>query len=289
MSYPLPLAEGALALEGGGMRGAFTTGVLDYMLEKNVVFDRVYGVSAGACHACSYLSLQPGRAFRVVADYVNDPRYMSFFNLLKGEDMFPAEFVYHTIPDGLDPYDYKTANEYPGRFYAVTTDCNSGKARYFEIKDLRGDIDKVRASASLPLLSHMVKIDGGDYLDGGMSDSIPVKRALADGAKKCVAVLTRDADYLKEPSGVYRLARIMTPRHRGLAESMKNRHLMYNETVNYIKKASAAGEIFVFRPEKERLDVGRLEKDRSKLERLYAHGYETAEANWERMMEYLSK
>ena len=289
MSYPIPLTRGALVLEGGGMRGAFTTGVLDFLLEKKVVFDRVYGVSAGACHACSYLSLQPKRAFRVVADYVNDPRYMSFFNLLKGEDMFPAEFVYHTIPDGLDPYDYKTANEYPGKFCVVTTDCRSGRAKYFEVGDLRRDIDMVRASASLPLLSHMVKIGGGEYLDGGMSDSIPVKRAFADGAEKCVAVLTRDADYLKESSGLYRLARLLSPRHKGLAESMKNRHLMYNETVNYIKRSAAEGKVFVFRPEKERLDVGRLEKDRSKLERLYEHGYETAEKQFDAMMEYLNK
>lgn len=287
MSYPVPLTEGALVLEGGGMRGAFTTGVLDYMLEKNMVFDRVYGVSAGACHACSYLSLQPGRAFRVVADYINDPRYMSFFNLLKGEDVFPAEFVYHTIPDGLDPYDYKTIKDYPGKFYAVATDCNSGGPHYFEIDDLRKDIDKVRASASLPLMSHMVKIDGGEYLDGGMSDSIPVKKALADGAKKCVVVLTRAADYIKEPGKTYLLARLTTPRHKGLINSLRSRHLMYNETTCYIKKAEAAGKIFVFRPEKERLDVSRLEKDRSKLERLYAHGHETAKANHGRLLEYL--
>ena len=288
MSYPIQLTEGALVLEGGGMRGAFTTGVLDYLLEKNVVFDRIYGVSAGACHACSYIALQPGRAFRVVADYVNDPRYMSVTNLIKGQDMFPAEFVYHTIPDILDAYDYKTANEYPGIFRVAATDCRTGEAKFFEIKDVRGDIDKVRASASLPLLSHMVKIDGGEYLDGGMADSIPVKRAFADGAKKCVAVLTRDAGYLKEPSKVYRLARVMSPRHQKLADAMKTRHLMYNETVNYIKRMSAAGEIFVFRPEKDKLDVGRLEKDRSKLERLYEHGRQVAEANFAGMEAYLN-
>ncbi len=288
MSYPMPLTEGALVLEGGGMRGAFTTGVLDYLLEKNIVFDRVYGVSAGACHACSYLSLQPGRAFRVVADYVNDPRYMSFFNLLKGEDMFPAEFVYHTIPDGLDPFDYKTVNQYPGEFYVVVTDCRTGGPVYMRVKDFRRDIDMVRASASLPLLSHMVKLNGGEYLDGGMSDSIPVKKALDDGAKKCVAVLTRDGGYVKEPSGTYRLARVMTPRHQKLADAMKRRHIMYNDTVEFIKKAEAEGKIFVFRPEKERLDVTRLEKDRSKLERLRDHGYETAAAEWDRFTEYMN-
>ena len=289
MAYAVDLTEGALVLEGGGMRGAFTTGVLDFLLEKNIIFDTVYGVSAGACHACSYLSLQPGRAHRIVADYVNDPRYMSYSNLLKGDDLFSKEFVYHTIPDELDPFDYETFEAYPGKFYVAVTDCKTGKPVYMPVDELSRDIDKVRASASLPILSHMVKIDGGKYLDGGMCDSIPVKKALADGAKKCVVVLTRDPDYRKEPSTSYRFAQLFHPRHKELAFAMKYRHLMYNDTVKYIQEKEKSGEVFVLRPLKERLDVERLERDQAKLQRLHDHGYETAEANYDRFIEYLNK
>lgn len=289
MAYAVPLTEGALVLEGGGMRGSFTTGVLDFLLEKNIVFDRVYGVSAGACHATSYLSLQPERAYRVVANYVNDPRYMGYSNLLKGDDLFAREFVYHTIPDELDPYDYDMLREYPGKLNVVVTDCNTGKPVYMPVEDLRRDIDKVRASASLPILSHMVKIDGGEYLDGGMCDSIPVKKALADGAKKCIVVLTRDPDYRKEASSSYRLAKLFHPRHKKLAFAMKYRHLMYNETVEYVQEMEKAGELFVFRPLKERLDVERLERNPEKLRRLHDHGYETAAANYDKLIAYLNK
>ena len=289
MAYAAELTEGALVLEGGGMRGAFTTGVLDFFLEKNIVFDRVYGVSAGACHACSYLSLQPGRAHRIVADYVNDPRYMSYSNLLKGDDFFSREFVYHTIPDELDLYDYDMLREYPGKFYVAVTDCKTGKPVYFPVEELHRDIDKVRASASLPILSHMVKIDGGEYLDGGMCDSIPVKKAVADGAKKCVVVLTRDTDYRKEPSSSYRLAKLFHPSYKKLAHVMKYRHLMYNEAVEYVQQQDNAGEIFVLRPLKERLDVERLERDPEKLRRLHDHGYDVAAENYDRLLEYLNK
>lgn len=287
MAYAVNLTEGALVLEGGGMRGAFTTGVLDFFLEKNIVFDRVYGVSAGACHACSYLSLQPERAFHVVADYVNDPRYMGYSNLLKGDDLFSKEFVYHTIPDKLNPFDYEAFEAYPGKFYAVVTDCKTGKPVYFPIDELRRDIDKVRASASLPILSHMVKIDGGEYLDGGMCDSIPVKKAIADGAKKCVVVLTRDTEYRKEPSGTYRLSQLFHPRHKKLAYALKYRHLMYNESVEYVQQQDRAGEVFALRPLKERLDVERLERNPDKLKQLHDHGYEVAAENYDRLITYL--
>ncbi len=276
-------------MEGGGMRGAFTTGVLDFFLDKNLIFDKVYGVSAGACHACSYLSRQRGRAFRVVADYINDSRYMSYANLLKGKDFFSEEFVYHTIPDGLNPFDYKAFKEYDGEFYCVVTNCSTGEAEYIRAKDLREDIDIVRASASLPILSKMVNIGGEDYLDGGMTDSIPVKKALADGAKKCVAVLTRDDGYVKEPNKIYPLAMLLHPFHNPLGLAMKHRHEMYNETLKYVKEAEEAGKIFVLRPLAEKLDVSRLERDRSKLVKLYRHGYETAAANYAPLMKYLGK
>lgn len=285
----MPLTQGALVLEGGGMRGSFTAGVLDFLLDNEIIFDRVYGVSMGACHACSYLSRQRERAFKVVADYINDPRYMKYSNLLKGRDLFPAEFVYHTIPDELYPFDYDTFKLYEGEFYAVMTDCNTGKPAYMRVSDLRRDVDLVRASASLPGFSRIVKTAGGEYLDGGMADSIPVKKAAADGSKKIVAVLTREKGYIKEPSKAYRLTRIIHPKHPKLSESIKNRHIMYNETLKYIDNMEAAGELFVIRPPEGALNIGRLERDRSKLEALYKRGFDTAAEQFEAMKQYLYK
>lgn len=283
------LTQGALILEGGGMRGSFTAGVLDFLLDSGIIFDRVYGVSIGACHACSYLSRQRERAFKVVADYINDPRYMKYTNLLKGGDLFPAEFVYHTIPDELYPFDYDTFKAYEGEFYAVMTDCASGAPVYARVSDLRRDVDLVRASASLPGFSRIVRTAGGEYLDGGMADSVPVKKAAADGCRKIVAVLTREEGYVKEPSKLYRLTRLIHPKHPKLSEAIKNRHIMYNETLKYIADKEAAGELFVIRPPKGALNLGRLERDRGKLEALYRRGYETAAERFEAMKEYLNE
>lgn len=285
----IPLTDGALVLEGGGMRGAFTAGVLDFFLDKNVIFNKVYGVSAGACHACSYLSRQRGRAFKVVADYAGDPRYMGVSNMLKSGDFFSEEFVYHTIPEGLNPYDYKAFGEYEGEFYAVATNCSTGEAEYFLISDMRNDIDKIRASSSIPLLSRLVEIDGNEYLDGASSDSVPVKKAMEDGAKKCVVVLTREKGYTKEQSGIYPLVMLRYPFHNQIGQAMKHRHEVYNAVMDYINEKEAAGEIFVLRPLAERLDVGRLERDEKRLRRLYDHGYITAQENFEAMAQYLGK
>ncbi len=280
--------NGALVLEGGGMRGAFTAGVLDFFLDRDIVFGKVYGVSIGACHACSYLSLQRGRAFKVVADYINDPRYMSRSNLLLHGDLFPPRFVYHTIPDELEPYDYDAFAAYEGEFYAVVTDCRTGKPAYLPVKELHRDIDAVRASASLPGLSRIVRYAGGDYLDGGVSDSIPVKKAIDDGAKRVVAVLTRQDGYVKRPSELYRIVRLMYPNHPALGDAVKNRHLMYAETQKYIAEKEAAGEIFIIRPP-EAPNISRLERNRGKLEELYKKGYETARERFGDMQQYLER
>ena len=281
------LTPGALVLEGGGMRGAFTAGVLDYLLDKDIMFDHIYGVSIGACHACSYISRQRGRAFRIVADYVNDPRYMGYRHLLKEGNMFATDFVYRRIPDELDPFDYETFRNYGGDFRVVMTDCDTGKPVYARVKDLKTDIDYVRASASLPGFSRIVHLPCGDCLDGGMVDSIPVKKAFADGSKKVVAVLTRDEDYVKSPSKAYRITRVLHPLHPKLNDSIKHRHEMYNETTGYITEKEASGELFVIRPEKADINIERLERNRDKLEALYEKGYAAAEKQGDRLMAYL--
>lgn len=282
------LTNGALVLEGGGMRGAFSAGVLDFFLDNDIIFSRVYGVSIGACHACSYLSRQRRRAFKVVADYINDSRYMSWANLLVHGDLFPPEFVYHTIPDKLEPFDYDEFAAYEGEFYAVATDCRTGKPAYLRVSELHRDVDAVRASASLPGLSRIVRYRGGDYLDGGVVDSIPVKKAVDDGAERTVVILTREEGYVKQPSKAVRITRIMHPNHPAVSAAVKNRHLMYAETQKYIAEKEASGEIFVIRPA-EAPTISRLERNREKLDALYEIGYETARTRFGDMLKYLER
>ena len=186
------MIEAGLVVEGGGMRGVYTAGVLDYFMEKNLYFDDCYGVSAGACHISSYVSKQIGRSIKVTLDYINDKRYCSVNSLIKTGDMFGVEMLYDLIPNKLELYDYDTFNKFKGNFYSVVTNCKTGKAEYMKIKDMKKDIIAVRASSSLPLLSRIVEINGKEYLDGGITDSIPIKKSIKDGHKKNVVILTRD-------------------------------------------------------------------------------------------------
>ena len=160
--------QAGLVLEGGGMKGVYTAGVLDFFTEKGIDFSHIYGVSAGACHMCSYLSRQKGRALSVSVDYLDTRRYCSLESLLTSGDLFNVDFCYHLIPDYLYPYDYDTFEKYPGKAYSVVTNIETGQPEYLRVRDIRKDIDKIRASASLPLVTRNVKIDGKLYLDGGM-------------------------------------------------------------------------------------------------------------------------
>ena len=165
--------QAGLVLEGGGMKGVYTAGVLDFFTEKGIDFSHIYGVSAGACHMCSYLSRQKGRALSVSVDYLDTRRYCSLESLLTSGDLFNVDFCYHLIPEYLYPYDYETFEKYPGKAYSVVTNIETGQPEYLRVRDIRKDIDKIRASASLPLVARNVKIDGKLYLDGGISDAMP--------------------------------------------------------------------------------------------------------------------
>ena len=275
-----------LILEGGGMRGAYTAGVLDFFLDKGLEFDNVYGVSAGAVNACSYLSKQRGRAFRVDVDYLEEKDYAGISCLLRTGDFFGVDFCYNRIPNELNPYDKETFNKYTGNFYAVATNCETGKAEYMKIKDMDKDIIKIRASASLPLLSRFVEIDGIKYLDGGASDSIPIYQARKMGCKKNVIVLTRDKSYRKSKNNMLPVIRLKYRKYSGLIKCMANRHIVYNKTLKYIEKLEAEGKVVVIRPTRE-VKIGRLEKDKEKLTSLYHLGYKDAKEKYQEIMDYL--
>ncbi|MCH5249104.1 MAG: patatin family protein [Lachnospiraceae bacterium] len=282
--------QAGLILEGGGMKGMYTAGVLEFFLDKDIEFSSCYGVSAGACHMCSYLSKQKKRAYQVAIDYLGQKSYCSVESLIKTGDLFGADMCYGLIPEYLNPYDYDAFENYQGKAYAVVTNIKTGKAEYMPIEDMHRDIVAVRASSSLPLVSRNVRIGGELYLDGGISDSIPVRRSIKDGNRKNVVVMTKEEGYVREPADMAQLAMIKARyiRYPKVYELMRERHITYNTTVQYIEEMQSKDKIFVLRP-KHKSDVGRVEKDKVKLDALYEEGYRDAESCYEALIEYLEK
>ena len=280
--------QAGLVLEGGGMKGIYTAGVLDFFLDKGIEFSSCYGVSAGACHLCSFLSKQRGRAYDISVDYLDDPNYCSVSSLLRTGDLFGVKMCYDDIPNRLNPYDYKAFDSYRGRAFAGVTNIVTGQPEYLRLRDMHKDIAAVRASASLPLVSRKVEIGGKLYLDGGLSDSVPILRSILDGNRKNVVVLTKEVGYRREPSKHLELIRIRYAKYPKIYELMKNRHVAYNRMLDYLAAQEENGQAFVIRPQKKS-GVGRVEKDKEKLRLLYEEGYREAGENYGRLMAYLEE
>lgn len=278
--------EAGLVLEGGGMKGVYTCGVLDFFLDKELEFRSCYGVSAGACCLCSFLSKQKGRGYHVTVDYLEDKNYCGIYSLFTTGDLFGAEMCYHKIPEELYPYDYDTYNGYQGNFYSVVTNIETGRPEYIPIKDMKKDIDAIRASASLPLVSRNVKWKQGLYLDGGISDAIPLRRSIKDGNKKNIVIMTKETGYRRQPLSSTALFKLWYRKYPKVYELMKNRHNTYNETLDFIDSQVKAGNTFLIQP-KHKSNVGRIEKDRTKLEMLYREGYQDAAGCYESLLKFL--
>ncbi len=275
-----------LVLEGGGMRGIYTAGVLDVFMEHGICFDGVIGVSAGAIHGCSFVSNQKGRSIRYYKKYCGDWRFMSIRSWMLTGDIVGEKFCYHDIPKKLDPYDYETFDKSKTEFFAVCTDIETGKPEYIHVKDMDEQIDAVRASASLPYFSKPVKIGGRKYLDGGCSDSIPIEAFAEMGFSRNVVILTRAKGYLKK-SRAGAAAKRYYRKFPQFAEALCNRHIKYNETLEKIEKLEKEGRIFVIRPESPP-KIGRLEKNPEKVETLYNMGRKNAEECIEKLESWLS-
>ena len=281
------MIKAGLVVEGGGMRGVYAAGVLDFFMEKDLYFTNNYGVSAGACHLCSYLSKQNKRAFRVNVDYLQDKRYCSVRSLIKTGDLFGAEMLYDIIPNQLDLFDYDAFKNNNANFYSVITNINTGKPEYIKINDLKNDIIYIRASSSLPFLAQNVKIKDEYYLDGGISDSITIKKSIDDGNKKNVVILTRDKTYRKSKTSLIPFMKIKYKKYPNLINSMANRYIVYNQTLDFIEELEKSQDVFVIRP-KNPVKIGRTEKNKEKLEALYNEGYNDAKDCYEELIKYLN-
>lgn len=264
-----------LVLEGGAMRGLFTAGVTDVMMENGIEFPAFVGVSAGAAFGCNYKSRQPGRALRYNKRFCRDPRYCSFRSLFKTGNVFGAEFCYHEVPNKLDPFDVKAFDENPMAFYLVASDVETGKPFYKQI-DRAGDdaYEWIRASASMPIVSRVVELDGKKFLDGGVTDSIPLEY-MERQFDRNVVVLTRPRDYQKQPASKLWLYRLTLRRYPNMLRAVRERHLMYNKQREYVFAQERAGKAFVICPDKA-LEVGRMEHDPEQLQKAYDAGRQTA-------------
>lgn len=240
-----------LVMEGGAMRGMFTAGVIDVMMEHQITFDGAMGVSAGAVFGCNYKSNQPGRVIRYNVAYCNKPQYAGLRTFLKTGDMFGEQFCYHDIPEHLDPFDYETYRKNPMDFYVVVTDAKTGKALYKKVDRCdKKEMEWMRASASMPIVSKPVCVDGYELLDGGVADSIPVQKMQELGFDKTVVVLTQPRDYVKKKNQLMPLAKVSLRRYPAMIDAMEHRHEHYNEELEYIRGKEERGELFVIRPPK---------------------------------------
>ena len=278
-----------LVLEGGGMRGLFSAGVMDVMMEDGIRFDGIIGVSAGAAFGVNYKSGQRGRALRYNVDYCQDKRYCGIRSLLKTGNLFNTEFCYDEIPLKLDVFDFDAFERDPTAFYITCTDVESGKPVYHEYRGQADHgFDWVRASASLPVVSQMVEIDGLKLLDGGIADSIPVAYFERIGYTKNVVILTQPQGYRKEKNQLLPLIRVKYRHYPNLVKALEMRHLMYNAELALIQEQEKQGNLFVIRPHLP-LEVKRMEKDPARLRTCYEMGRHAAKTAREQLLAFLNK
>lgn len=278
-----------LIMEGGAMRGMFTAGVIDVMMEHGIEFDGAIGVSAGAVFGCNYKSKQIGRVIRYNTRFCKNSEYCSVRSLLKTGDLYGAEFCYHSIPEKLDVFDYDTYLSNKMEFYVVCTDAVTGKTIYKKCKTAdRNEIEWMRASASMPMVSNVVQIDGYHLLDGAITDSIPLKYFESIGYNKNIVILTQPMGYIKKKISLLPLIKLSLRKYPEAIKAIEKRHIMYNKTIEYITEREKTGEVLVIRPEKS-LGIGHVEHNPDKLMEVYETGRKTAEKHLQAIKKFLSE
>ena len=278
-----------LVMEGGAMRGMFTAGVLDVMMENGIDFDGAMGVSAGAVFGCNFKSKQIGRSIRYNLRFCDDPRYCSLESLMKTGDLYGVQFCYDEIPNKLDPFDVKTYRENPMPFYAVCTNIETGKAIHKRLDNGDAkDMEYFRASASMPVVSRIVEVDGYKLLDGGITDSIPLLSMERRGYPRNVVILTQPLGFVKKKSGMLPLLRVTMRDYPYTIKAMEVRHIRYNRQAAYVRQQELAGDAFVIRPPHS-LDISRTEHDPAELRRVYDIGRAEMESRLTEMKAFLAK
>lgn len=277
-----------LILEGGSMRGLFSAGVMDVLMENDIDFDGAIGVSAGATFGCNYKSKQPGRVIRYNTRYARDPRYCSFTSLLLTGNLYNANFCYHVMPVKYDIFDRETYRKNPMEFWVVTTDLETAEPVYHELKTGDDeDMEWLRASASLPIAARPVELDGRKYMDGGCSDSLPLGFFESQGYDKNVVILTRPKGFVMTEQRALGLTKVLLHGQDTLYARLANRHNEYNEQLEYVTKREDEGAVLAIYPD-EALDVGFIVHDPKEMQRVYEMGRRTGEKYLDRVRDYLA-
>lgn len=288
--YPMNnhMYSAAAIFEGGGMRGEYATGAIDAFLDNTIEFSSVYGVSAGACHSTSLITKQRGRAFRISSNYLNDKSYCSLYSLITTGGLFGVDMLFNRLHNELDLFDYDTYEAYQGKFYVVITNLQTGEPEYMTqtTDEMRHGMHAIQASSSMPLVSRIVHIGEYDYLDGCIGDSIPLRRSIADGNKKNVLILTREAGYRKHSNKLMPFIKMKYRQYPNFVARCADRHIRYNETLELIEAEEKAGRAFVIRP-KQALNVGVVTKSKEKLKGLYDLGYADTEERIDELLTFL--
>lgn len=274
-----------LVLEGGAMRGMYTAGVLDVFLDNEMKFDGIIGVSAGVLFGVNYLSKQRGRVIRYNKKFIKDKRYMGFWSLLTTGNIINKDFSFYEVPQKLDVFDNETFMKSDIDFFATVTNVETGEPEYIKLNDLFAQMEVLRATSAMPYVSQIVELENGKYLDGGVSDSIPVEKCKEMGYDKIIVILTRPLDYRKKKPKEF-IAKTYYRKYPKFAKTLNNRYKMYNDTVEKIIELENKKEIFVIRPSKT-LKIKRIEKDAEKLQEMYDLGLEDGQKALEDLKKYL--
>lgn len=278
-----------LVLEGGAMRGLFSAGVIDILMENNLLPDGVIGVSAGAAFGCNIKSKQPGRVIRYNKKLAHDWRYASFRSLLTTGDYFGGEYAYHYMPRHLDYFDVETFNNNPMEFWAVCTNVGTGKAVYKRLMEVDNNcLEYIRASASMPIAARIVTVEGKKLLDGGIADSIPLRFFQEQGYDRNLVVLTQPANYVKEPNKLMPLMRLWLRRHARIIRALEQRHIMYNNQLEYVRQEEKKSNTLVLRPETA-LTIGHLSHNPDDMQATYEHGRKVATKHLEEIKAFFSE
>jgi rssA protein len=278
-----------LVLEGGAMRGLFSAGVIDILMENNLLPDGVIGVSAGAAFGCNIKSKQPGRVIRYNKKLAHDWRYASFRSLLTTGDYFGGEYAYHYMPRHLDYFDVETFNNNPMEFWAVCTNVGTGKAVYKRLMEVDNNcLEYIRASASMPIAARIVTVEGKKLLDGGIADSIPLRFFQEQGYDRNLVVLTQPANYVKEPNKLMPLMRLWLRRHPRIIRALEQRHIMYNNQLEYVRQEEKKSNTLVLRPEAV-LTIGHLSHNPDDMQATYEHGRKVATKHLEEIKAFFSE
>lgn len=273
----------SLVLEGGTFRPIFSAGVMDALLDNNIIFPYCIGVSAGITNGFSYFSNQKGRNIEILKKYRNDKRYLSLSNFFKCKSIFGLDFVFDELANKLFPYDFDALSNYKGRVLVGVTNANTGKTEYLDGKIKDEKYMALRATCAIPILFPAIKINGSEYYDGGLLDPIPIKKAIADGNEKHLIILTRPKSYKKTLGKSNKLAsKIVGRKYPNLKNSFLSRHIKYNETIKFCEKLERDGKAIIIRPNEDEA-IESFEKDVTKLEDAYNSGYNACIKNLEKI------